>query len=132
MKVTCRDLQELSSPLNGAEVVAPDDLWLLLAKLPARRPFLFDLIGDNGYQLSVGIAAAYACVQHSPASGDVPYYMAVSDENLDSDGFMEFLVADTPTPISRRYCLSYSAVKEVVAAFVRDGTRSDTVSWEEI
>jgi hypothetical protein len=48
------------------------------------------------------------------------------------DGEQDFLIADTVTPIPRRYCLPMRKVEEIAAVFLDSGERTADVIWEEI
>jgi hypothetical protein len=58
--------------------------------------------------------------------------MAVNSNLRDSEGEVEFLMGDTPTPVSKRYCLPLDAFVEIVAEFVQTGERKREVLWEEL
>jgi len=47
-------------------------------------------------------------------------------------GYLEFLTADTPSPIAARYIVSFEEVKEIVLFFLQTGERSDVVCWQEL
>jgi hypothetical protein len=100
--------------------------------LKDRKPFLFELRGDNGFMLTVGFAGDKGSVQYSPCNGSPPYVMAVSDENVDGEKCVEFLAGNTPTPISRRFCLPIRVVERIVREFIERGETSEFVGWEEI
>ena len=131
MKVIYHDLEDPSSALNGTEFFEPGEVPPLFAKLRGRKPFVFELVGENGYMLSVGFGDERGSVQFSPADGTPPYLMAVSEDVTETDEFTEFLAGGTPTPIPQRFCLPLSVVEELVSEFVREGTRSKLASWAE-
>jgi hypothetical protein len=126
------DRQETMNPLSGTTVRDEQTLDEVLDPLREREPSFCELVGDNGFKLLIGVGRDIGCVQHSPADGDTPYLMAVAREPADDDGYMEFLTADTPTPIPLRYCLPLQVVRGIAAEFVKTGERSRSVEWEEI
>jgi len=93
---------------------------------------MFELCGSNGLRLLIGLANERAVVQFSSADGEPPYLMALDKNGAAEDGFIEFLVNDTPTPIPRRFCLPVETVRMIAIEFVSDGTQSSLVNWEEI
>jgi hypothetical protein len=132
MNAVFNDFQEPCSPLDGATVRNREELFELLDSLRNRAPFVGELVGDNGYKLLLGIGPEVGSVQHSPSDGDVPYLMAVAVDDHCKDEYVEFLCGDTPSPISKRYCLPFESVKEIAAHFLETGERSPAVRWEEI
>jgi hypothetical protein len=47
-------------------------------------------------------------------------------------GYVEFLTANTPTPVAARYIISFDELKEVVLYFLQTGERSDAVVWQKL
>jgi len=45
-------------------------------------------------------------------------------------GCVEFLTANTPTPIAARYIISFDEVKAIAIDFLKAGGRSNVVSWQ--
>jgi hypothetical protein len=58
--------------------------------------------------------------------------MAVSQTPPMKNGDVEFLTANTLTPIPARYILSFDEFKQIALHFLETGERSDAVKWEEI
>jgi hypothetical protein len=131
-RVTFQDFQQTDNPLNGTGIDSTVGLTNLFESLKTREPFLFELRGNNGFSLTIGFAGDRGCVQHAPCDGSPPYLMAVAEEVADDDQFIEFLAGDTPTPISRRFCLPIARVEEIAVTFLARGGRSESVAWEEI
>ena len=104
----------------------------MLASMRARPPFFAELICDNGYKLLLGLGASEGCVQFSSTEGDPPYLMAVADNAEAAIGDVEFLMGDTVTPVSRRYCLPYDVVADIAVVFVDTGNPKSDVHWEAI
>src|SRR5690242_20342641 len=111
MTVTFFDRQDKLNPLNGTMIQDPGEVAQLLKSLQHRTPFLCELIGDNGYNLLLGIGATCGCSQYSRGDGNPPYLMAIGDDQAASEEYVEFLTADTPTPIARRYCITSQAIE---------------------
>lgn len=132
MTVRFFDRQEKSNPLNNCGISAKADLLEILDSLRSREPFFCELIGENGYNLLIGIGAAIGCVQYSRTDRKMPYLMAVSVGDPGSEGHVQFLTADTPTPVAARYCIPFDLVKEVAAYFLETGDRIPVLAWEEL
>ena len=133
MNAIFQDLQHPRNPCNGKMF---NDRRSIVALLDELRhigpPFMFQLVGDNAFNLTVGIDRDFGCVQYSANDGSPPYLMATATAEGDSNQRdMEFLVGDTLTPIDGRYRLSFNIVMEIVADFVTTGKRSNNVSWRE-
>ncbi len=77
-----------------------------------------------------GIGGNVGCVQYSRSDGLPPYLMAVSSHPAMKRGCVEFLTANTPTPIAARYIISFDEVKAIVIDFLKAGERSDVVLWQ--
>jgi len=45
---------------------------------------------------------------------------------------MPFLISDTLTPVSKRYCISLETVKQAAAFFLETGERVPNLIWEQI
>jgi hypothetical protein len=60
MTVLFFDRQELSNPMNGLRIKSKIELDEALEKLGNREPFVFELVGENGYKLLVGVGKAIA------------------------------------------------------------------------
>ena len=134
MKLEFLDMEERSNPLNHSKIDETDSLIQLLNRLRQREPFLCQLTGDNGYQLTLGLGGMIGSVQHSKTDGQPPYLMAVSKDFKDGNKpkFVEFLAAHTPTPVPSRYCIDFDLLKQVAVYFLETGHRSSAVSWEEL
>jgi len=132
MKAVFNDLQEPLSPLDGAPVCDRKGLITLLDDARNRKPFGCELVGENGYKLTLGISNEIGFVQHSRADGEPPYLVAFTAERCCDQERCEFLIGGTPTPIGQRFCLPIRAVKEIAAHFIELGERSQAYSWEEI
>jgi len=137
LKLVFHDSQETSNPLNGSVIEDEQALTSLLESLRSRPGFVFELLGDNGYMLCVGLRHDIGFVQYSQSNGELPYLVARiaapgGDEAETEDEVESFLCGDTPTEISREECVPYETLKEILLEFVRTGTRSSAVSWKEI
>jgi len=131
MKVKYINQQDKSDPMNGTVITRADKLAELLEGRQNRTPFIADLIGDNGFELMIGIGGNFGCAQYSGTDGAPPYLMAVSPQRRMKTGYVEFLVSNTPTPFAARYILSFDEVKTISLHFLETGDKSDVVSWHE-
>jgi hypothetical protein len=132
MNVQYRNNQDKSDPCHESSIAESVKLSELLESVRRRSPFIAELRGDNGFELAMGIGADFCCVEHRRINGDLPYLMAVSSHPQMDTGEVEFLTANTPTPIQARYILRFEELKEIALHFLTTGERSDTVSWEPI
>ena len=132
MKITFFDRENNSNPLNGTTISDVGKLESVLESLRSREPFVCALQGENGYELTIGIAATSGSVQHCPSNGDPPYLMALGENEIATDEHVEFLMGGTPSEISTRYIISFEVLKQIAAEFLATGNRSNIVSWEEI
>ena len=130
MRVQFFDRQDTTNPFNRTIIQNISRLRSVLQRARGRSPHFVELISDNGSQLLLGLGGHEGCVQFS-ISGEPPYLMAVSDQP-DSEGELEFLIDDTPSPVPRRYCLPYEAVREIAEAFVQTGQRKADAIWEAL
>lgn len=132
MNTRFQDLQNDNNPRNGTTLADRATVVSLLEALrTVEPPVMVQFIGDNGYNLIVGIAHDSGCVQHAANDGQPPYLMAVSTGDAQDRREMEFLVGDTPTPIDGRYRIGFGELCDIVGEFVATGERSVGASWEE-
>jgi Immunity protein Imm1 len=132
MIVRIYDYQDQTSSLNGLTLTNDDQLLQVLESARTRQPFFAGLIGENGYELLIGIAGSFGCAQYSRSDGEPPYLVAVSSARIIAHDHFEFLAGNTPTPISSRYILPFEKVKKIASYFRATGARSTDVSWEQI
>ncbi len=131
MMVTFCDMHDESNPQNGAAVHEPSDLLKMLDSFRDREPFFAELVGENGYKLTIGIGKIGA-VQHSRSDDEPPYLMAVESAREKPDSDQEFLAGNELTEVSSHYLLPFERVKEIAVYFQRTGERSPAVSWEDL
>ena|SRR5579871_4364674 len=132
MKGVFTDMQDCSSPLEGATVRTREELFALLDSVRDRQPFICELEGENGYKLALGISKDLAWVQHSPSDDDPPYFVAVATAEGSRDEEVEFLMDNTQTPLPKRHCVPFATMREIAACFLETGERSSAVTWEEV
>ncbi len=132
MRVIFQDLQQPDNPVNGKRLECAVAMMEVFQSLSGRKPFLFELRGENGFMLMVGFAGNCGSVQYSPSDGSPPYLMAVPDDVVDDGNFVEFLAGNTPTPIARRFCLPIEQIEKIAYDFIEQGDKSGEVTWEEI
>lgn len=130
MNTTFQDLQNDNNPRNGQVLGDRSALTALLDELRlVRPPIMCQLIGENGYNLTIGVGPDFGCVQHAANDGLPPYLMASGPWADDLQ--MTFVVGGTATPIDGRYRLPFAILQDVAATFVASGARSSAVKWEE-
>lgn len=104
----------------------------LLEALHNREPFFLELVGENGYKLLLGVGSDIGCAQYRAIDGRPPYLMSVANEKDDDGEYAEFLIADTATPVPRRFCVPSAVLKQIAVDFLETGAPSLTVRWQEI
>jgi len=132
MKVRYENHQDQFDPLEGVIFDEREKLLELLTRRRKKPPFLACLAGENGFELMVGIGEKVGCVQHSRSNGDLPCLLAMSPNPPLKSGGIEFLTANTPTPVCARHIIRFDEVKEVAGHFLQTGERSETVGWEPV
>jgi hypothetical protein len=132
MIVTFYDRQNPRNSANGLKIANGKQLLALIESLRTRPPFFCELVGENGNNLLVGIGGDVGCTQYSSENGSPPYWMALCVGKDHGTEVVDFLMADTATPIPIRYCLPFDVMKKVIVYFQEAGYRSPAVDWEEI
>jgi Immunity protein Imm1 len=132
MIVTFYDRQDIRNALNGTLIVDGEHVVALIESLKERPPFFCELVGANDCNLLIGIGGDIGCAQFSCEDGNTPFWIATSPATKAEEGFVDFLMADTPTPVPARYCLPYDAVKDIIVHFVNTGLRNPAADWEQI
>jgi hypothetical protein len=132
MKVRYLNYQNKLDPMNDTIIADEAKLAELLNKRRNEPSFLAELSDDKGYHIEFGIGGDIGCVQHSQTNGKAPYLMAMSAHPPMKRGYIEFLTANTPTPIAARYIVSFDELEAVALHFLKTGERSDRVLWQEL
>jgi hypothetical protein len=132
MKCVINDLQDNASRIDAIAIENAKEVLALLDSIPERKPFACELIGENGYKLTVGIGKNVGFIQHSKINDDIPYLMALNSACGSTDDYSNFMIGGTLTPIPAKFCFPMKVVKEIIACFVETGERSSICSWESI
>jgi len=132
MRARFFDRQDPKNPLNGDYVDDERQLREIIRNSKHRVPFLAELVSDTGTTLLIGSGSNRGCAQLSPRDGRPPYLMAVGDPAAFEDEAVHFLIADTPTPIAKRYILSAAELERIAMEFVETGQVNATRAWEEV
>ncbi len=132
MNVRFFDRQDSSNPCHGALVESPEWLLARLAELQQRPASFCELEADNGFNLLIGVGNEEGCAQYSASDSSPPYLMTVDKCADGREEYLDFLTANTDTPVLRRYCLSIDSIKETALVFFETGQRSEGVSWKEV
>jgi len=131
MIVTFFDQQDPSNKLNGFPIDrGPPLIQTLESMLRQRKPFICELMGENKFDLTIGIGPL-GCAQYGGPDRDPPYLMAVAKKPL-LPGYIEFLCGNTPTPIKSRFCMPFEEILDIVRHFQETGQRSPNYAWEEV
>lgn len=123
------DTQETDNPRNGTAVASPADLQSLLTAVRGRQPY-FAMLEAGGRELLVGVGPTVGCAQFTDESALAT--MAVPSRPVKSEGFVEFLTGNTPTPVPARYAMAMVDVLRVARWFLEKEQRDPSVRWESI
>jgi hypothetical protein len=118
MNILYANQQDKLDATNGAIIAEGAKPAELLEGRRKKPPFLARLSADNGFELMIGIGGNFGCAQYSRSDGMPPYLMAISANPPMKSGGIEFLTADTPTPIAAREILAFHELKEVAIHFL--------------
>jgi hypothetical protein len=132
MRVKYLNLEYKNDPDNNREFEdATEVLSLLETDHPTRKlPYSFELYGDNGWVLDIGIETpSYGFAQLERLEPWV-CLVATNPKTADSN-FMEYMVGGTPTPISGQYRISFEDVRKAISHFVSTGEGVSELAWEE-
>lgn len=132
MQITLHDLENPHSPEHDLQIDSAEELTSVLDRLQHREPFILELESGHGSRLTVGLGGPIACAQHSPASGDPPYLVAIGNPastNIKDE--VTFLCGGTPTPVPNRRCIPFATLKRVAIHFLNTGQPSPEIQWEE-
>jgi hypothetical protein len=132
MNVRFVNQQDERDFMNRTLIAESEQLSELLDKRRKNAPFIADLFGDNGFQLTIGIGSGIGFAQYRRENGELPYLVAVPAQRRVKSRHVEFLINNTPTPIPRRFILTFDEMKQVALHFLETGEPSDVVSWEAI
>ena len=132
MNAIFQDHQDKHNGLNGMPIRSEGDLEVLLDSFAGREPFFFELTGENGFALLVGIGVDACCVQYGKSDGDPPYAMATNGMTEENEPFGVFLTGNTPTEVPRRFCIALSTARQIIVDFLMKGERSPAVEWQNI
>jgi hypothetical protein len=102
MKVQYLNHQDKLDPMNRAVIAEATKLTELLDERRNEAPFIAAFSGENGYKIKFGIGNDVSFVQYSRSDGEPPYLVAVPPHPHITSGYVEFLTANTPTPIQAR------------------------------
>jgi len=134
MIVTFYDREDEANELNGAVIRdrrrLRQVLESLLESLQVRWPFVCELVGENGFQLTIGVGKI-GCVHYSRCDGSPPYLMAVARRNVLEADEPEFMLGGTPTPIPAHFCMPFDDVIDIAVYFMETGRASPFFSWEQ-
>jgi len=130
VNVTFLDGQDNTNPLNGSVIQDRERLLEIFDRLRSRPPFVCELAGENGFYLHVGIGKL-GHAQYSRMDGEPPYLLAVAPQPGRRDEYIDFLLWQTPTPISKRYCMPFDSIREIAGFFQETGRAHPSFAWED-
>ena len=131
MDVEFHDLEDEFSPFHGARIRSAAKLAGIIDASRTREPFFCELVGENGYKLTIGLGADVGCVQYSPSDGELPYLMAIPDVPT-AGADVAFSAGGQSAAIPERYYLPFDLAKQIAIFFLETGSRSPAVRWEEL
>jgi hypothetical protein len=134
MIVTFFDREHNGSDLDGVVIRNTAQLFQLLESFASRVPFICELVGENGYDLLVGVGTK-GFVQYSRTDGDPPYLVAVAPDAAgreEHEDEIEFVMGGTATPIPFRNCMPFHNVREIAGYFLETGLIHPAFVWEQV
>jgi hypothetical protein len=132
MKIKYVNQQDKFDIMNGEVITDEASLIDLLNRRRSCAPFFGRFSGDNGFELVIGMGGEIGCAQYSRTDGDPPYLVAVPLQPRLTSGYVEFLTANTPTPVPARNILTFDELKKIALYFLETGERNDAFSWDSI
>ena len=91
MTIVFFDRQDESNPLNNATIDQASDLVKVFDGSQTRDPFFCELVGENGFNLLLGLGSTCSCAQYNRGDGSAPYLLAVLPGEI-REGQTEFLM----------------------------------------
>lgn len=131
MNTTFFDREDLKNRLNGVIIQDRKRLLQILDELRKRPPFICELVGENGFHLHIGIGEL-GHAQYSRSDGEPPYLMAIAPHPTNKEEDTEFLIGQTPTPVSNRYCMPFELIRDIAGCFLETGQTHPGFSWEPL
>lgn len=107
-----------------------NELTSFLRQLQTEEPSAGELIGENGYKLTVGIDGDIAFAQYSSINGDPPYLVAQT-RTIVNEKSHDFIVTGSSTEVDGKSCLPFSEFEKVVCDFMETGQKSPSVEWDD-
>jgi hypothetical protein len=135
MRVTLHDFEHgTNGQFDGAHVESTLRLCEILGQLQHLDPFVLQLEGENGFNLTVGIGGPVAFIQHSSNDGNPPYLVAVTRDAREhpNNGEHIFFCGGQDTPIRSSQCVPFECLQSTACHFLETGSRSKEVDWIEI
>ena len=124
------DRDDEANELNGITVRDSRHLRQVLEAQTYKQPFVCELVGENGFQLTIGVGKL-GCVQYARCDGSPPYLMAVSGSRAMIGADKEFMLGGTPSSIPARFCMPFEEVIEIAVYFMETGKACPSFSWEQ-
>jgi len=134
MIVTFFDREHNGSELDGTPIRSTEQLFRLLKSFADRTPFFCELVGENGYNLLIGVGSK-GCTQYSRSNGVPPYLVAVAPDSTclqEQEDEIEFVMGGTATPVPIRNCMPFDNVREIARYFLETGNAHHGFTWEEV
>ncbi len=88
------------------------------------------LIGSNGFALTIGIDGEIGFAEYMKEDSNSSYFMALTPKTI-VEGSHDFIMTGAPSEILGKYCLPIEIFKKVVIDFLETGSMSGSVQWEE-
>ncbi len=108
-----------------------EELREALDNLRNSGALMFELWGNNGYKLGIGLDSAIGCVQFSGIDHDPPYFMALANSPVSQESH-SFPMNGSATEVRNKHCLPSTTVYQIACYFLETGERSPEVEWEEV
>lgn len=117
-------------PRPALSFQSSSQLISFLRHLQTKEPSAGELIGENGYKLTIGIDGQIAFAQYSRVNGDPPYMVAQA-RTIVSEKSHDFVVTGSLTEVDGKCCLPFPEFEKIACDFMETGQRSPSVEWED-
>lgn len=115
--------------IPGIEITSAEYLNRVIQSFAMREAGIVELLSANGNRLQVGVGGGLCCVQFIKADNLPPYYCVNAQNPIPGEHEVEFLLGGTPTPVSRKQCLSLAEALDISTHFVSTGDWHPGFQW---
>lgn len=124
---------------DGSARVSVDqesDLRSILAKLAdqaaSSRPFIVDLVLENGESLSMGVGQNRSVLSYASAEKEPPYYVSRGTTKPYTKQLTEFDYDGEPTQFDDSELIPEREAVDAMCFFLKFGRRAPFVDWRQV